>query len=222
MLAGNVFDLNSKLVADAWGAGRLDFDRITRELPPPAVDHRQPFAEAWRAMQSRPGPRKALIFVDNAGMDFVLGCVPFARALVQSGWQVTLTANELPALNDITAAEAAGVLAEIADRDPLVQNASRSRRLTVISTGNAAPGIDLRRVPEPLNDEAEPSDLIVFEGQGRGIESTGRAVIARPALRIAMVKSPIVAEHLGLRVLDTVVDFRPAGAPAPWTGAPCR
>jgi type II pantothenate kinase len=221
MLAGNVFDLNSPLVADEWGAGRLDFDRITRELPRPAVDHRQAFAEAWHAMQSGSEARKALIFVDNAGMDFVLGCVPLARALVQSGWQVTLAANELPALNDITAAEATGVLARISSRDPVVRTASRSRRLTVISTGNAAPGIDLRRVPAPLNDEAESAGLIIFEGQGRGIESTGRAVIARPTLRIAMVKSPIVAEHLGLRVLDTVVDFRPAGAPAPWAGAPC-
>ena len=45
------------------------------------------------------------MFVDNAGADIVLGMLPLAREALRMGANVDLVANELPALNDITAVE---------------------------------------------------------------------------------------------------------------------
>lgn len=46
--------------------------------------------------------RKAVIFVDNSGADFVFGVLPFARYLLKRGTDVILAANTWPSVNDIT------------------------------------------------------------------------------------------------------------------------
>jgi hypothetical protein len=88
-----------------------------------------------------------------------------------------------------------------------------SGALSVVSSGNATPGIDLRHVDGAVNDAR--ADLVVFVGQGRAIETTWSAELSCPALRVATLKSPLVADRLGLRVFDTIVDVRSAGAGPP-------
>lgn len=46
--------------------------------------------------------KKAILFVDNSGSDFILGILPFTRFLLSKGTHVILAANSYPALNDIT------------------------------------------------------------------------------------------------------------------------
>jgi type II pantothenate kinase len=46
--------------------------------------------------------KKAMIFVDNSGYDFILGILPFARYLLKGGTKVVLAANTFPSVNDIT------------------------------------------------------------------------------------------------------------------------
>ena len=67
-------------------------------------------------LASGPPYRKALIFVDNAGADVVLGVLPLARELTRRGTQVVLAANELPSINDITFAELDALLPAIGER----------------------------------------------------------------------------------------------------------
>lgn len=65
--------------------------------------------------------RHIVMLVDNAGSDVVLGMLPLARMLLASRRQcsVVLGANELPSINDVTAAE----LSEVLDRAALALGA---------------------------------------------------------------------------------------------------
>ncbi|KAI3766763.1 hypothetical protein L2E82_16834 [Cichorium intybus] len=61
-----------------------------------------------------PRHKRALLFVDNAGADVVLGMLPLARELLCRGTEVVIVANSLPALNDVTAMELPEIVAEAA------------------------------------------------------------------------------------------------------------
>ena len=62
----------------------------------------------------RPPFKRAIIFVDNAGADVVLGILPLARELLAWGCDVVLAANAAPAINDVTERELRAVVAEAA------------------------------------------------------------------------------------------------------------
>ena len=47
----------------------------------------------------------AAIFIDNSGVDVVLGVIPFVQFLLGRGTEVILCANNRPVLNDVTYAE---------------------------------------------------------------------------------------------------------------------
>jgi len=216
VFAGNVFDLASPSVAADYHAGRLHFPDLVRRARerPLAIDDRRSFREALASVLGAREPT-VVILVDNAGMDFVLGCVPLAGEFLAAGCRVVLAANELPSLNDITADEAGAVLREIAACDPRIQKSLGDGILKTISTGNASPGIDFRRVSDALNAAAEAADLLVIEGQGRAIETTWTAQLSVPTLRLATLKSPIVSRRLGLEPYDLIFDFRPADEQPP-------
>ena len=127
--------------------------------------------------------------------------------------RVVLAVNERPALNDVTEPEALALLTAACERDALLETYVDRGLVSVISTGNGTPGIDLRRVAPAVNDVR--ADLVVLEGQGRAIESTWNAVLERPALRVATIKSPLVAKRLGREAFDPVVDVRRAGEVPP-------
>lgn len=212
MLAGNVLDVASAVVAEAARAGDSAMERIVREVRerPLGIDGRAGAASLLDRLLMRREHPTVLLFVDNAGMDFVLGVVPFARELLRLGFRVALAANERPALNDVTCREAVSLLDRLDADDDLLAGYRRLRALRVVSTGNGTPGIDLGNVAEQVN--AVEADLVLLVGQGRAVESTWNAVLARPSLRVATLKSPLVAERLGLSAFDTIVETREAGA----------
>jgi bifunctional damage-control phosphatase, subfamily II, fusion protein len=55
-----------------------------------------------KRLTASPKYKKAVIFTDNSGADFILGIVPLARYLLSLGTRVILAANTYPSVNDIT------------------------------------------------------------------------------------------------------------------------
>jgi len=89
-----------KAAAERMNAAAKDNGGNLSPPPPPPVP--------------RPPFKRAIIFVDNAGADVVLGILPLARELLAWGCDVVLAANAAPAINDVTERELRAVVAEAA------------------------------------------------------------------------------------------------------------
>lgn len=202
LMAGNIFDLGAKATIERFHANSHGFHDTLRELPP------RPWFEddvdAWAVQWAREPYRHVLWFVDNAGSDIVLGCLPLVRWMLRQGARVTLAANEKAALNDITAAELRPLIERVAAVDPVYGDA----RLAVVSSGNRAPLIDLTQLGEECVEAAVDADLIMLHGMGRSVESNRDAVFACDAVRSAILKDEAVAGHIGGRLFDCVFRYR--------------
>jgi type II pantothenate kinase len=210
VLAGNVFDMASPLVAEAYERGPERVIDLAREVQarPPAIDHRPALRSVLETRSQDPA---VLILVDNAGLDFLQGVMPLTRSLVEIGCHVTLGANETPSLNDVTAREAVELVERVAAKEPVLRGAVDAGRLVVVSTGGRSSGIDLRNVSTGLNQAASTAALLVIVGQGRAVETTWNARLSIPTLRLATIKSRLVAARLGLTPLDSLIELRAAG-----------
>lgn len=62
------------------------------------------------------------------------------------GSVVVLAANASPSINDITAAELAVLVKDVARLDDVINKAVESRALSVVSTGTGLPVLDLSKV----------------------------------------------------------------------------
>lgn len=138
-LAANIFDWGAKACVDLYqSATILDMYRAARDTlsrRPWRVDALDDFAEVWFSksdVDTETGEvrgrvkspyRRALMFVDNAGADVVLGMLPLAREFLRAGCEVVLIANSLPAINDITAPELKSVVARAAEACPIIKAA---------------------------------------------------------------------------------------------------
>jgi uncharacterized protein with ATP-grasp and redox domains len=205
MLAGNLFDMGVKETSSHFSSGAATFEQSIARVPrrPWLIDHLERAHGDWIANQ----PRKAVIFADNAGADAVLGVLPLAQEMLRSGTQVILAANEAPSLNDVTIDELRDLVAHAAEYDPVFC----SQQLQLISSGNAAPLIDLANISDELAAASTDADLIVLVGMGRAIESNFRARFTVRCWRIAMIKDPQVARTVGGKVYDAVFRFDMAG-----------
>lgn len=101
-------------------------------------------------LSSGPAHRKAIVFVDNAGSDIILGMLPFVRELLKRGTQVVIAANEIPSINDITAREMVDIAKRAAAVDPVFSRHLAEGSFKTISSGSDLPVIDLRQV-RPLH-----------------------------------------------------------------------
>ncbi len=216
VFAGNIFDLGATKTMDMFVEERVNFHE-TRGLLKPRPWYRDGL-DAWLARMEGPAHRAAVLFVDNAGPDIVLGMIPFARELLRRGTRVILTANPHPSLNDVTHAELGDLLDAAARIDPVIADALSDGRLRRIPSGCWSPLIDLSKVSPDLAAavRAEPIDLVVIEGMGRSIESNLDARLTCDCLKIAMVKDEGVADTLGeefseCELFDLVMNFEPAG-----------
>jgi len=204
LLAGNLFDMGAKASAERFADRDVPFDEALAQLPPRPwlVDDLDRLA-AWLLAGRRGGPRRAVIFADNAGPDAVLGVLPFARFLVKADADVILAANDRPSLNDVTVHELRDLLTRVCEID----RAFRSPRLSVVGSGCGAPLIDLGEVSDALADATAGADFVVLIGMGRAIESNWSAAFICPCLRIATLKDPQVAMTLGGSIFDAVLRF---------------
>ncbi|KAF6265469.1 hypothetical protein COO60DRAFT_1697762 [Scenedesmus sp. NREL 46B-D3] len=210
VFAGNIFDLGAAASAQRYESGQgAGFNcALEQLLPRPwVVDNLDAVLDRFQ----RQAYRKALLFVDNAGADVLLGMLPFARELVKMGTQVIMAANNSPTINDTTAAELAPLVAAAAQHDAVLEQAWASGQLRVINSGNDLPVIDLREVSAELAAAAADADLLVLEGMGRAIETNLTAKFTVDSLKLGMVKHPEVAACLGGRLYDVVCKFDAAG-----------
>jgi type II pantothenate kinase len=198
MLAGNLFDMGAKASASKYADRSVPFEESEAHVPPRPwlIDELDAAREAWLAAP----PRKSVLFVDNAGADFVLGILPLAREMMRREIEVVVAANSEPSLNDVTHQEVGALLAEAS----AIESAFVSDRLGSVPSGCIAPLINLSDVSEELVEASADADLIVLVGMGRAVESNFRARFTCASWRVAMLKDPHVAQSLGGRTFDAV------------------
>jgi type II pantothenate kinase len=213
LFAGNIFDLGCAETSELFESGQAGFADSRRRLKPrPWL--RDDLDRWFRRMEDRGSYRAACIFADNAGTDITLGVLPLARELLRQGTRVVLTANTLPALNDITHRELTALVGEAARMDGALGGALSSGALELVESGNGTPLIDLTRVSRELSDAVERSraDLLVLQGMGRALESNLSARFTCDTLKVAMVKDRGVARMLNGALFDLYFGFdRPDG-----------
>lgn len=143
VLAGNMFDWGAKEVADIMESSTFKFEDAQEKIPgrPWLEDN----LDIWIERLQREPPHKcAAIFVDNSGVDIVLGILPFVRDLLQRGTKVILCANSMPALNDVTYSELLVTLRDAAKISKDIKYALKENRLMAMETAQAGPCLDLR------------------------------------------------------------------------------
>uniref|UniRef100_A0A0E0QUA7 Pantothenate kinase 2 n=2 Tax=Oryza TaxID=4527 RepID=A0A0E0QUA7_ORYRU len=209
VLAANIFDWGSRACID-------DFDMFKKRML--ADKKGQPY-------------KRALLFVDNSGADVVLGMIPLARELLRNGTEVVLVANSLPALNDVTANELPGIVAEAAKHCGILRKAAEagglifdamagiqddlkdepvSVPLMVVENGCGSPCIDFRQVSSELAAAAKDADLLILEGMGRSLHTNLNARFKCDTLKLAMVKNQRLAEKLfNGNIYDCICKFEP-------------
>jgi len=208
--AGNIYDLGATSTVELFKDGKpVDFHAVRQKLSP------RPWLidglDAWISKVTSENPYKAaVVFVDNAGCDVIMGMIPLVRDLLQRGVKVILTANSYPSLNDIIHDELVPIIHGIAQWDEPLAKALAQDRLRVVASGNGAPLIDLACVSEELVDTVNEFevDLVILEGMGRAIESNLNAQFTCDSLNIAMVKDAGVAKALGGKVYDLLCQFQ--------------
>ncbi len=211
VFAGNIFDLGATETAALFDGGKsVDYHDVCARLSPRPwlIDDLTPLL----ARHQRGAHERALLFVDNAGCDVVLGMLPLTHLLLSQGTQVILTANRTPTLNDVTDVELADLVEQAARVDPVLAQGWRDGTLTIVHSGNGVPLIDLARISPELAQAVtqQPVDLCVLEGMGRGVESNLDALLTCDVVNAAMIKDRGVAEALGGKVYDLVLRFDPA------------
>ncbi len=206
IFAGNIFDLGSLATVKDYHEQGMDF-HATRERQPKRpwlIDNFDALSD--RLIHHRPY-QQVLFFVDNAGADLILGCLPLARYLTRQGSRVVLAANSTPSLNDITWSELVDVLDRLAKIDTLLAEMLRTGCLSTVANGCGTPLIDLTDISSQCDSEARSSELIILEGMGRAVESNYHVRFTCDCLKIALLKDIAVARRLGGTLYDQVCRF---------------
>uniref|UniRef100_A0A0P6CRZ5 4'-phosphopantetheine phosphatase n=2 Tax=Daphnia magna TaxID=35525 RepID=A0A0P6CRZ5_9CRUS len=197
LLAGNVFDWGAKEAAALMQIPGFGFQQALAHLQkrPWFVDH----VEDWLVRLEEGPHRCAAIFVDNSGMDVILGVLPFARELLNRGTKVILCANSKPALNDVTYSELVLLLEQAALISKDLACAMEEGRLWVMDSGQASPCLDLGRITRSLADAmiVNQVDLVVIEGMGRVIHTNLHAKFKCDVLKVAVIKNRWLARRFG-------------------------
>uniref|UniRef100_A0A0R3TIQ1 4'-phosphopantetheine phosphatase n=1 Tax=Rodentolepis nana TaxID=102285 RepID=A0A0R3TIQ1_RODNA len=131
-------------------------------------------------------PKCVIIFCDNSGADLILGVLPFVVECLSWGSKVILTANSVPAINDVTYRELLFLLNEVAGLEPRLRKALDSGILMCVDNGQSSPCLDLRQTSHRLVQLAkqEKVDLIVIEGMGRAVHTNLYARFCVDCLKI--------------------------------------
>uniref|UniRef100_A0A3B4F1G6 4'-phosphopantetheine phosphatase n=1 Tax=Pundamilia nyererei TaxID=303518 RepID=A0A3B4F1G6_9CICH len=212
VLAGNVFD---------WGAKATDFCIfffIPLSERPWLVDS----YDQWLERLKGPPHKCALFFVDNSGVDIILGVMPFVRELLSRGTEVVLASNSGPALNDVTNGELQILTERIAAMDPVIEAGLREDRLLLVQSGSSSPCLDLSRLDKVLAMvvRERQTDLVIIEGMGRAIHTNYYAMLSCESLKMAVIKNSWLADRLGGKLFSVVFKYEvPAGKPNKDCGA---
>ncbi len=209
VFAGNIFDLGA-METMHLAQESPDFLGLTEKTKPRPwlVDDYDRLARDLLTAPPTPW-RKGIVFVDNAGSDFILGLMPLVRELALGGTQIVLAANETPALNDMTIDETIDVVERLAGVDADLAALIGGGMLEVVSSGSDIPLIDFSEVSDDLNDTAADADMVILEGMGRAVESNFDAAFTVDSLRLAILKDEAVAQRIGGEVFDCICKYVP-------------
>ncbi|XP_076171818.1 4'-phosphopantetheine phosphatase [Ptiloglossa arizonensis] len=198
VLSGNMFDWGAKAVATLMET--TDFGFAEAEAKIPGRPWLQDDLDDWiYRLETGPSYKCAAIFVDNSGVDIVLGILPFARDLLLRGTKVILCANSMPALNDVTYPELVVTLRDASKICKVIKHALKENRLIAMETAQAGPCLDLSRLSVDLclAMVKHNVDLIVLEGMGRTLHTNLNAKLTCECLKLAVVKNRWLALRLG-------------------------
>jgi type II pantothenate kinase len=211
LLAANVADFGSVEALERYRAGGWNLSDDCARLPrrPWRFDDLDAMIAGLDEAAAR--GRRVVVFVDNAGPEFVLGVLPLARELAGRGAHVTLAANSGPALNDVTDAEARRVLALAVARDGRLAALADAGRIEVVDSGCAEPLLDLRHVSVHCAERARDAGLVVLIGMGRSIETNFDAAMTCDCARLALVKDEMVARLLRVPLFAPCCRWTAAG-----------
>uniref|UniRef100_A0A671U4A3 4'-phosphopantetheine phosphatase n=1 Tax=Sparus aurata TaxID=8175 RepID=A0A671U4A3_SPAAU len=224
VLAGNVFDWGAKAVSEMtlgpqiWHLGLIYLFIFFSSERPWLVDSYDQWLERLRG----PPHKCALFFVDNSGVDIILGVIPFVRELLSRGTEVVLASNSGPALNDVTNGELQILTERIAAMDPVIQAGLREDRLTLVQSGSSSPCLDLSRLDKVLAQvvRERQTDLVIIEGMGRAIHTNYYAMLSCESLKMAVIKNSWLADRLGGKLFSVVFKYEvPAGKPSQGSAA---
>ncbi|CAB4067436.1 coaW [Lepeophtheirus salmonis] len=149
ILAGNVFDWGAKEVAVMMESDKgLDFDMALSFIGPRPwlVDDLDP----WLERMNKKPHKCAVIFIDNSGVDIVLGILPFVIYLLKRGTEVILCANNRPVLNDVTFRELNEILDRASKISHIIKESLEKGTLHPVDSGQGSPCLDLSRLNEDL------------------------------------------------------------------------
>ncbi|XP_024937354.1 pantothenate kinase 4 isoform X2 [Cephus cinctus] len=198
VLSGNMFDWGAQEVVTLMETTNFGFKEAQEQIP--GRPWLQDCLDDWinRLQEDRPH-KCAAIFVDNSGVDIVLGILPFARDLLQRGTKVILCANSTPALNDVTYPELVVTLRDAAKVCRVIKKAIKENRLLAMETAQAGPCLDLSRLNLDLclAMVQHKVDLVVIEGMGRSLHTNLYAKMKCECLKLAVVKNRWLALRLG-------------------------
>ncbi|XP_076621257.1 4'-phosphopantetheine phosphatase [Colletes latitarsis] len=198
VVSGNMFDWGAKAVSTLMET--TDFGFAEAESKIPGRPWLQDDLDDWiNRLETGPPHKCAAIFVDNSGIDIVLGILPFARDLLLRGTKVILCANSMPALNDVTYPELVVTLRDAAKICRDIRHALKENRLIAMETAQAGPCLDLSRLNLDLclAMVKHNVDLIVLEGMGRTLHTNLYAKLTCECLKLAVVKNRWLALRLG-------------------------
>uniref|UniRef100_A0A8D0A8P9 4'-phosphopantetheine phosphatase n=1 Tax=Sander lucioperca TaxID=283035 RepID=A0A8D0A8P9_SANLU len=170
--------------------------------------------DQWFERLKGPPHKCAMFFVDNSGVDIILGVMPFVRELLSRGTEVVLASNSGPALNDVTNGELQILTESIAAMDPVIQAGLREDRLTLVQSGSSSPCLDLSRLDKVLAMvvRERKTDLVIIEGMGRAIHTNYYAMLRCESLKMAVIKNSWLADRLGGKLFSVVFKYE---VPAP-------
>ncbi|XP_053997146.1 4'-phosphopantetheine phosphatase [Hylaeus anthracinus] len=198
VISGNMFDWGAQAVATLMETTDFGFAEAASKIP--GRPWLQDDLDDWiYRLETGPPHKCAAIFVDNSGVDIVLGILPFARDLLLRGTKVILCANSMPALNDVTYPELVVTLRDAAKLCRVIRHALKENRLIAMETAQAGPCLDLSRLSLDLCLAMVKYnvDLIVLEGMGRTLHTNLYAKLTCECLKLAVIKNRWLALRLG-------------------------
>ncbi|KAF5270484.1 hypothetical protein FQA39_LY08362 [Lamprigera yunnana] len=209
LVAGNLFDWGAKAIADILEeCNGFGLNQAMQKIQQRPWFHDD--VDRWINRLKKNNYKKAVIFIDNAGVDFVLGVLPFTRQLLKQGTDVILTANSAPALNDVTFNDLKVYLKVVEQKCPIIKEAVYSNRLVDVENGQKGPCLDMRNLHSDLCSQMQTADLIILEGMGRAVHTNLNAKFKVDCLKLAVLKNEWLAKNLGAQQFSVIFKYDPA------------
>ncbi|CAH1736599.1 unnamed protein product [Aphis gossypii] len=205
VLAGNTFDWGAKETVALMKTGEFDFKQARNRIParPWLIDS----LDNWVQKICNEPYKKIAIFIDNSGIDIVLGILPLAREMLRQGSRVILCANSAPALNDVTHSELVVLLRQAAAICPIISKGLDEGKLKSMETAQGGPCLDLSRLERELANELTTVDLIILEGMGRAVHTNIDAEFVCDSFKMAIIKNRWLAKRLGGDMFSVVCKY---------------